>query len=76
MLSVQSVREICSRHSQSGLEVMYNEISKYRCNDKQIDLIADDYPPDVRQLVWVMLCKQYHFIGDTHLMLFRPFERT
>ena len=31
---------------------------------KQLELISEDYPQDVRQLVWIAICKQYHFVGD------------
>ena len=63
--AVSSENLLQTRTVRSG-EIMYSEISKRLSllNEQQIDLIADDYPPDVRQLVWVMLCKQYHFIGD------------
>lgn len=30
----------------------------------QIELLAEDRPTDVKQLVWIALCKQYPFIGD------------
>ena len=33
-------------------------------NVDQIDLISENYPQDVRQLVWIAICKQYHFVGD------------
>lgn len=63
--AVSSENLLQTRTVRSG-EIIYSEISKRLSllNDQQIDLIADDYPPDVRQLVWIMLCKQYHFIGD------------
>jgi len=33
-------------------------------NEQQIQVVADDDARDVRQLVWIALCKQYPFIGD------------
>ncbi|UZE94432.1 DUF1819 family protein [Alkalimarinus alittae] len=47
-------------------EVMLGEIQKRLSllTDAQIELIAADFPQDVRQLVWIAICKQYPFIGD------------
>ena len=47
-------------------EIMYSEIHR-RLNlltELQLEVIADDFPQDVFQLVWIALCKQYPFIGD------------
>ena len=33
-------------------------------NDAQIELIAADYASDVRQLIWIALCKKHPFIAD------------
>lgn len=41
-------------------------------NSEQIEVIADDHPQDVRQLVWIALCKQYPFIGDFTIEVLIP----
>lgn len=47
-------------------EIIYGEISTRLSllNTNQIDVIAEGFSQDVRQLVWVSLCKQYSFISD------------
>lgn len=47
-------------------DIMYSEIRKRLrlLNEGQIEVIADDDAQDVRQLVWVAICKQYPIIGD------------
>lgn len=47
-------------------QVLYGEVQKRLSllNRNQIELIADDYAQDVRQLSWISICKQYPFIGD------------
>ena len=46
-----------------------------RLNDQQIDLIAGDYGPDVKQLVWLALCKHNPYIRDFSLeVLCKTFE--
>jgi len=46
--------------------IIYNEIHKRlkALSNDQIELIAEDFPQDVRQLVWIGICKQYQFIGE------------
>ncbi|MCP3686169.1 MAG: DUF1819 family protein [bacterium] len=46
--------------------IIFSEIRKRLTllTDDQIELMAEDFPQDVRQLVWITLCKQYLFIGD------------
>lgn len=55
-------------------EIIFSEIQKRLSllSQEQIDLIAEDFPQDVRQLVWVALCKQYNFIGDFALEVLAP----
>lgn len=55
-------------------EIIFSEIQKRLSllSQEQIDLIAEDFPQDVRQLVWVALCKQYNFIGDFALEVLVP----
>jgi hypothetical protein len=55
-------------------EIIFAEIQKRLSllSTEQIELIAEDFPQDVRQLVWVALCKQYAFIGDFTLEVLTP----
>lgn len=55
-------------------EIIVSEVIKRLSllTDDQIVLIADDYDQDVYQLVWIALCKQYHFIGDFSLEVLAP----
>ena len=54
--------------------IMYGELHKRLSllTHEQIDVIADDHPQDVRQLVWIALCKQYPFIGDFTIEVLIP----
>lgn len=47
-------------------EIMYSEIVKRLTllSTPQIELIAEDDAQNVKQLIWIALCKQYPFIGD------------
>ena len=47
-------------------DIVFGEILKRLSllNVEQIELISENYPQDVRQLVWIAICKQYHFVGD------------
>lgn len=47
-------------------DIVFGEILKRLSllNVDQIELISENYPQDVRQLVWIAICKQYHFVGD------------
>ena len=47
-------------------DIVFGEICKRLSllNADQIELISENYPQDVRQLVWIAMCKQYHFVGD------------
>tara|TARA_B100001250_G_scaffold359939_1_gene337113 strand:+ start:790 stop:1422 length:633 start_codon:yes stop_codon:yes gene_type:complete len=46
--------------------IIFSEIHKRLTllTDEQIELIGEDSPQDVRQLVWIGICKQYQFIGE------------
>jgi len=46
--------------------IIYGEIQKRLSllNSEQIQAVADNYPQDVRQLVWICICKQYPFVAD------------
>lgn len=33
-------------------------------NTDQIQVIAEDYPQDVRHRVWICICKQYPIVAD------------
>lgn len=63
--SVSSDNILQTRTERSS-EVMLGEIQKRLSllTDAQIELIAADFPQDVRQLIWIAICKQYPFIGD------------
>jgi len=53
-------------------DILFGEVFKRLSllSSAQIALMAEGYPPDVRQLAWIAICKQYHFIGDfTHEVL-------
>jgi hypothetical protein len=47
-------------------DILLSEITKRLSllTRAQIEVIADDVAQDVKQLVWIALCKQYPFIGD------------
>jgi hypothetical protein len=47
-------------------DIIYSEISTRLSllNENQIDVIGGGLSQDVRQLVWISLCKQYPFICD------------
>jgi len=47
-------------------DIIFGEIYKRLSllSAEQLELISEDYPQDVRQLVWIAICKQYHFVGD------------
>lgn len=55
-------------------DIMASEILKRLSllNDTQIEVLSDDYPQDVRQLVWIALCKQYPFIADFTIEVLVP----
>lgn len=46
--------------------IIFGEIHKRLSllTSDQIQVIADDYPQDVRHLVWICICKQYPFVAD------------
>lgn len=46
--------------------IIYNEIHKRLklLSADQIDVMGRDYTQDVRQLIWIAICKQYPFIGE------------
>ena len=54
-----------TRTERSGV-ILFDEIRKRLSllNREQIELLAEDFPQDVKQLIWIALCKQYPFIGD------------
>jgi hypothetical protein len=47
-------------------DIIFGEVCKRLSllSAEQLELISEDYPQDVRQLVWIAICKQYHFVGD------------
>jgi hypothetical protein len=47
-------------------DILFGEIFKRLSllSTKQIESMAEGYPQDVRQLAWIAICKQYHFVGD------------
>ena len=63
-----SVRDgnLLQARTDRSIDVVYGEIHKRLSlmNELQIEVIACDYPQDVRQLAWIAMCKQYPFIGD------------
>lgn len=46
--------------------IIYNEIHKRLklLSEDQVEVIAQDYTQDVRQLIWIAICKQYPFIDE------------
>ena len=52
--------------TQRSSTIIYGEIQKRLSllNREQIQVMADNYPQDVRQLVWICICKQYPFVSD------------
>jgi hypothetical protein len=62
-----------TRTARAG-EVTFGELRKRLSllNDEQIELLAADYTQDVRQLVWISICKQYPFVGDFTLEVVTP----
>lgn len=63
--SVRNENLLQARTVTSG-DRIYSEIYKRLSllNTEQINLIAEGYEPDVRQLIWISICKQYAFIRD------------
>lgn len=55
-------------------DIMYSEIQKRLSllNEHQVEVISQDYSQDVRQLVWIAICKQYPFIGDFSIEVLLP----
>lgn len=55
-------------------DIMYSEIQKRLSllNEHQVEVISEDYSQDVRQLVWIAICKQYPFIGDFSIEVLLP----
>jgi len=62
-----------TRTERSGV-ILFDEIRKRLSllNRQQIELLAEDFPQDVKQLIWIALCKQYPFIGDFTLEVIGP----
>lgn len=46
--------------------IIYNEIHKRLklLSEEQIKVISGDHTQDVKQLIWIAICKQYPFIGE------------
>jgi hypothetical protein len=46
--------------------IIYNEIHKRLklLSEEQIEVISGDHTQDVKQLIWIAICKQYPFIGE------------
>lgn len=55
-------------------DIMYSEIQKRLSllNEHQVEVISEDSSQDVRQLVWIAICKQYPFIGDFSIEVLTP----
>lgn len=55
-------------------DIMYSEIQKRLSllNEHQVEVISEDNSQDVRQLVWIAICKQYPFIGDFSIEVLAP----
>lgn len=55
-------------------DIMYSEIQKRLSllNEHQVEVISEDCSQDVRQLVWIAICKQYPFIGDFSIEVLLP----
>jgi hypothetical protein len=49
--------------------IIYNEVHKRLklLSEAQVEVIVQDHTQDVRQLVWIAICKQYPFIGEFSL---------
>ena len=52
--------------TQRSSTIIYGEIQKRLSllNSEQLQVMADNCPQDVRQLVWICICKQYPFVAD------------
>ena len=52
--------------TQRSSAIIYGEIQKRLSllNPEQIQVMANNSPQDVRQLVWICICKQYPFVAD------------
>ena len=72
-LVVQQENLLLNRTARSG-EIMFSEIHKRLglLAESQLAVIADNFPQDVFQLVWIALCKQYSFIGDFTVEVLEP----
>lgn len=46
--------------------IIYNEVHKRLklLSENQVEVLAQDHTQDVRQLVWIAICRQYPFIGE------------
>jgi len=62
---VKATNLLQSRTERSS-DIICSEIAKRfsLLNSEQIELIAEDNSQNVRQLVWIAICKQYPFVGD------------
>jgi hypothetical protein len=60
--------------TQRTANILFSEIYKRLSllNDAQCDLVAEDDSTDVRQLVWLAICKQYPFVGDFTIEVLEP----
>ncbi len=49
--------------------IIYNEVHKRLklLSEAQVEVIVQDHTQDVRQLVWIAICKQYPLIGEFSL---------
>ncbi|WP_417861571.1 DUF1819 family protein [Vreelandella venusta] len=54
--------------------IIYNEVHKRLklLSEDQVEVIAQDHTQDVRQLIWIAICKQYPFIGEFSLEVLTP----
>ena len=54
-----------TRAERTGI-IIFDELKKRLnyLNYDQLQLLADDYSADAKQLTWIGLCQRYAFIGD------------
>jgi len=60
--------------TQRTATILFSEIYKRLSllNEEQCEIVAEDNPSEVCQLVWIALCKQYPFVGDFTTEVLEP----
>lgn len=60
------VANLLQSRTERSSDIICSEIAKRLSllTPDQIDLISEENPQNVRQLVWIAICKQYPFVGD------------